>query len=130
MLRMILSGTLCLATTIVGVYQAHAGVSSSEFLLGTLTPKEISAVGNGERYAQINPNGDMTADIYVTAEADGLVGRIKSVKAWFALRNLDWEGPLFEAQQWGHKIKYLIGKRSKSLRTSLPVRVPADQLKQ
>lgn len=130
MLRMILSGTLCLATAIACVYQAHAGVSSSQLVQGSLAPGGILAVGNGAQFGEINPNRDLTAKIRVTAEADGVAGRIKSVESWLALRNLDWEGGYFHAKEGGYKKEYPFGTRNRTFDGTVSVRVPAAQLKQ
>ena len=127
-LRKILLGVLGLAVFLGFAQHAHADYSNAVFVEGTLTPTNIGAVGNSERYNQITPNGDITAKIRIKANA-GVAGRVTEVNAWIHLRNLDRDAPDFSGQLWGYHKNYA-GIRKRTIDSTVSVRIPAHKLKQ
>ena len=125
MLRMALCIVICLAFPMGFSQEAHADYSIAWFVEYP-SPKEIRAIGNGQRFSRIDPAGDMNAVIQVRADA-GMFGRVTEVGAHLHLQNLDFDTQDLVGKLWGYHKSYK-DLRRKSINSTIPVRIPANEL--
>ena len=125
MLRMALFLVFSLAFPLALGQEAHADYQNSRFVEEP-SPKEITAIGNGQRYSRVEPAGDMNAVIQVKADA-GVFGRVTKVEAYLNLQNLDFNTQDLSGKLWGYHKNYQ-NQRKKTIDSTVPVRIPANEL--
>jgi len=126
MFRTILFGGVCIAILLAFDHHAHADYENAALVDGTLTPTNLSAVGNSQTYTQVSWDRAMSAKILVKADT-GVFGRITEVHAYLNLTNLDWDTHNLSGYNWGYHKSYRGGK-PRSIDSTVSVRIPTQKL--
>jgi hypothetical protein len=111
----------------IGVTTVWAADSaSSEVLSPTVSPKEWTVLADGQTY-KVGQTPPLSAKVRIKAGAGG-TRRIKSVAAWLQIGNLDRGGGAFIGKALGYVKDYPVGRRPKSIDSTVSLSVPQTDL--
>ncbi len=100
--------------------------ASSEVLSPTVSPNKWTVLSDGRTY-KVGRTPPLSAKVRIKASGGG-THRIKSVAAWLQIGNLDRRGRAFIGKAHGYAKKYPVGRRPKSIDSTVGLSVPQTNL--
>ena len=92
---------------------------------GSLTPTKFMVVNDGKNYTEGRNNSSLKAKVHVHAKA-GVARRVKSVRAWMAVKNMDRPGGPFSGNGHAYLKRYKVGK--KTIDSTIAMTIPQTEL--